>query len=149
MSNIVFPEFRKALAQQLVDVEADEWRAALLMTNSTVLDDADAEFLDDITALDEFDGGGYARQVLSGLAVSIDAPTLEVRIDANDVDFGVLSTGLRPIKGMLLMIWGGSDATSRPAVWLDQSVVPGPYFPYTPVGSNVAIKFAAAGFAKL
>lgn len=149
MSNFIFPEFRKALAQQLVDVEGDEWRAALLMSNATVLDDADAEFVDDITTLDEFDGAGYARETLASVAVTVDPTSLEVRIDAADVDFGVLSTGLRPIKGLLLMIWGGSDAASRPAVWIDQTVLPGPYFPYTPVGSNVKIKFDAVGFAKL
>lgn len=149
MSNFVFPQFRLAMAQQLVDVEAADWRALLVMTDSTAIADSDAEFLDDVADLDEFDGPGYARETLSSVALSVDVPTNQVRVDAADIDFGALSAGARPIKGLLLFTWGGADASSRPAVWIDTTKVPGPYFPYSPVGSVVQIKFDALGFAAL
>ncbi len=149
MSNFVFPQFRLAMAQQLLDLEAEDWRAALLMTDSTVLTDTDAEFLDDIADVDEFDGAGYARQTLSSVALTVDVASNEVRLDAADVSFGALSAGLRRIKGLLLFTWGGTDATSRPAIWIDTLKVPGPYFPYLPVGSVVTIRFDALGIAAL
>jgi hypothetical protein len=149
VSNFVFPQFRLALAQQLVDLEAEDWRALLVMTDATVTADVDAEFLGDIADLDEFDGAGYAREVMSGVALSVDAPTNQVRIDAADLDFGALGPGTRSIKGVLLFTWGGTDATSRPAVWIDTTKIPGPYFPYAAVGAVVGIKFDALGLAAL
>ena len=149
MANFVFPKFREALAKGLVDCSAADWRATFLMSTSSVLTETDAEFLTQFTTFGEFNGPGFSRVTLTGEAVNVDLANLRVELDADDFDFGALNAGSAAIKGLLLFVWGGSDGTSRPAVWLDQTKLPGPQFPYSPVGSQVRVKVDPEGFAHL
>ena len=148
MANHVFRELRERYARGLIDLQTADWRALLVGVDSTVLGDKGVEFISQIATLDETDAAGYARQVLAGVAVTIDATNDLVKVDATDPTFGALGYATKPIKGMLLYIHAGADSANRVGVWID-TVSSGVRFPYTTTGATVSVVFDAGGFLNL
>lgn len=74
-----------------IDLNADTFKAALVMTNTTVdTEDAGKVNLADFTTLDECDAGGYARVTLANLSVAIDSGNSRVEWDFDDFSFASL-----------------------------------------------------------
>lgn len=149
MSNFIFPKFREAIALQLLDLSSADWRVLAVMTNSDVLTRPEAEFIADFTTLAEFNGPGYSRVALTGEIVRVNVGALRVELDSDDIDFGVLAVGSLPIKGLIIHTHDTNDTLSRPAVWIDQTLSPGPHLPYTPIGVNTKFILDPTGFAYL
>jgi hypothetical protein len=131
--------------KSLSNVNFSNWasldvRAALLMTNTTGDTDVDAEFIDDITTLDEFDGSGYSRQALDSEALNVDAANNRVELDAADEVFSTLGNGTRQIAGILLYIHVTNDTDSPVVAWIDSGG-----FPLHPDGGDLTITWNAEG----
>lgn len=98
-----------------VNAETADLRVALLMSNSTAgtVADTGISFVSNLT-LDEFGGSGYARQVLANKSVNKDDANNRGELDADDVNFGVLGAGLRPVIDVLVYRHVTTDADSIP-----------------------------------
>lgn len=125
-----------------MDLNADDMRILLCMTNTTADTDVDADNTSGYT-LDEFDGSGYARAALANEAVNIDDANDRAEFDADDVAFGALGNGTRAIQGYLIHEHITNDADSFPFVWGDFSGT------ITPGGSTFTVQWNAEGIAQL
>lgn len=64
-----------------------------------------------VTGVTEVSGGGYARQVLTGLTIVKDDTNDWVTVGADDVDFGIIAGGTGIGRAIFVFKAGGSDAT--------------------------------------
>lgn len=127
-----------------IDMNLDDIRVALLMTNTTADTERDETVLSGFVTLDEFDGSGYARQALASEAVNQDNPNNRSEFDANDISFGALGAGTRQAAGMLVYKHVGADSANIPILWIDSGG-----FPFTGNGSTVNVTWNAEGIAQL
>jgi hypothetical protein len=82
---------------------APDLRVLLVMSSFSGETEEDAQTLSDITTLDEFDGVGYSRLDLAGVAVAYDSTADEVQFDGTDGSFGdPVAPGSDVIYGMVV-----------------------------------------------
>jgi hypothetical protein len=103
MASTIYNATVRDLLNASLDLVNDDIRAMLVMTNTTVDTEGDAEVLDDFTTVDECDATGYARVALTGEAVTYDIANSRAEFDANDVVFsGLGGDSTRDYQGVLL-----------------------------------------------
>jgi hypothetical protein len=105
-----------------IDLDTDDIRVALLMTNTTADTEVDAiADLADYSTLDECDSTGYARVALTGEAVAADDANDRAEFDANDASFTSLGgDATRAIQGALVYKHvDGTDANDLPICFVD------------------------------
>jgi hypothetical protein len=142
MADHVFTEALVSLwgGADAIDLQGDDIRCMLVMTNTTADTEVDAKNPADLTTLDEFDGSGYARQALGSEAVNLDLANDRAEFDAADVAFGALGNGTRQIQGYLLIKHvDGSDANDLLLMYKDFAS------PINPGGSTFTIQWNAEG----
>jgi hypothetical protein len=125
-----------------MDLNADDMRLILVMTNTTADTDVDADNTGTYT-LDEMDGTNYARQALANEAVNVDDTNDRAEFDADDVTINSLGNGTRQMQGYLIHEFITNDAASFPLVWNDFSTT------INPGGSNFTIQWNAEGIVQL
>jgi len=133
---------RKKIWSGNIDLNTDDIRVLLLMTNTTADTELDKEFLSQFTTLDEFNGAGYARQALAAEAVNQDTPNARAEFDADDVAFGALTTGTRQIDAGIIFKFVTNDADSIPIFLLQ-------FTNFNPGGSALTLEWNAEGVAWL
>lgn len=124
-----------------MDLNADDMRLVLCMTNTTADTDVDADNTGTYT-LDEMDGANYARQALANEAVNVDDTNDRAEFDADDVVINSLGNGTRQMQGFLIHEHITNDAGSFPFCWGDFSST------INPGGSNFTIAWNAEGIAQ-
>jgi len=114
MASVVYNEFKRANAAGEIDLNADDIRAILVMTNTTADTENDAKvYVGDLTTLDESDATGYARQALATEAVNKDDANDRAEFDADDVSFsGMSGDATRDYQGVVLYKHVTNDADS-------------------------------------
>lgn len=145
MASRVFNCFIRANAAGEIDLNADDIRVALLMTNTnadTVAQSA-VDFVDDITTLDEMDGSGYVRKALATEAVNRDDANNRAEFDADDVVWTALGAGTRAMQGALVFKFVTDDTASIPIAWIEFSS------PVTADGTDFTIQWNAEGILQL
>lgn len=125
-----------------LDLNSDDLRLLLLMTNTTADTDVDADNTGDYT-LDEMDGANYARQALGNEAVNVDDSNDRAEFDAEDVSIASLGNGTRQMQGALIHEHITNDAGSFPFVYVEFSST------INPGGSTFSIQWSAEGIAQL
>lgn len=141
--SFTYTKFKDELARGL-DMSATDFRAALVMTNTTSDTEEDTDFLGDFTTLDECDGANYARQDLAGVSVTRDNANDLSFLDANDAVFTNLGAGTRQNQAVLVYVHVTNDADSFPAFFIDTGG-----FPFDGTGSNNTIQWSASGIAQV
>jgi len=113
MASNIFNEFKRANAAGEIDLNADDIRAILVMTNTTAdTENAGMVYVGDLT-LDECDATGYSRQALANEAVNKDDANDRAEFDASDASFAGLSgDATRDYQGVLLYKHVTNDADS-------------------------------------
>lgn len=128
----VYNEAKRAIYAGEMDLNLDDMRVILVMTNTTIDTQNDGIVnTANFTTLDEMDGAGYARQALANEAVNKDDANDRAEFDADDVAFGALSNGTRQIQGWLIHEHITNDASSVPLASADFSG------PINPGGSSL------------
>lgn len=103
-----------------IDLNTDDIRAALLMTNTTADTEDDVQTVATFTTLDRCDATGYADLALTGEAVNIDTGNNRAEFDSNDLSYtGLSGNATRAIQGVLLYEFITNDASSLPIVFVD------------------------------
>ena len=125
-----------------MDLNADDMRLILVMTNTTADTDVDADNTGTYT-LDEMDGTNYARQALANEAVNVDDTNDRAEFDADDVSISSLGNGTRQMQGALIHEHITNDAGSFPFVFVEFSST------INPGGSNFSVAWSAEGIAQL
>jgi hypothetical protein len=116
---------KHGIASSSIDLEADDVRAALLMTNTTahIETGAGIDSIIDFTTLDEFDGGSYNREALTGRSVAVDTINKRAEFKADNLVFAAITEGTRKILGVLLYKHVTTDADHIPIAFIQFAVV--------------------------
>jgi hypothetical protein len=125
-----------------MDLNSDDMRLFLLMTNTTFDTDVDSDNTADYT-LDEMDGANYARQTLANEAVNTDDTNDRAEFDADDVSIAALGNGTRQMQGAGIHEFITNDAGSFPLCWIEFAAT------VNPGGSTFSIQFNAEGIVQL
>jgi hypothetical protein len=140
----VYTEAKRALLAGELDLNADDMRVLLVMTNTTADTDEDATTIGGIGTLDEFDGTGYSAgvggQTLDNEAVAADNPNDRGEFDADDETFSGLGNGTRQIAAGLLLKWITNQASSMPVAYIDTGG-----FPLDPNGGDLTFQWNVEG----
>lgn len=119
MASVVFNIAKSGMMDGTIDLNSHDIRCALLMTNTNADTDVDANTLSGLT-LDECDATGYARQALTGEAVSTDDTNDRGEFDANDAVFsGMSGNASRAIQGALIYKHVTNDSDAIPIAFID------------------------------
>ena len=125
-----------------MDLNADDMRLFLLMTNTTFDTDVDTDNTSGFT-LDEMDGANYARVALANETVTTDDTNDRAEFDADDVVFTSLGNGTRQVQGAGIHEFITNDAGSFPLCWVEFSGT------INPGGSNLTIQWNAEGIVQI
>ncbi len=143
MASQIYNEFKRANAAGEIDLNADDIRFALLMTNTTADTENDGIInLNDFTTLDEHATAG--RKALANEAVNKDDANDRAEFDADDVTWTALANGARAIAGALIYKHvDGTDANDLVIAWIEFAST------QNPGGSDFTIQFNAEGILQL
>jgi hypothetical protein len=103
MASVIYNNFKAESAKANIDLDGDDIRLALLMSNTTFDTENDGKvYVDDFTTLDECDGANYVRKALANEAVNKDDGNDRAEFDADDVTWSALGVGTRQTVGVLV-----------------------------------------------
>ena len=144
MAQVVYQGFYDDLMAGNVTSSAD-LRALLVMSNTTIDVDEDAQTLSDFTTIDECDGTGYSELDLASVSVAYDSTNDRLVIDAADGDFdgggGSITATTREVSRVLIKRYvDGTDANDVPWFSIDIG-------PYDPVGGAFDVTWNSTGIA--
>lgn len=145
MASVILNEFKRANAAAEIDLNADDIRARLVMTNTTVDTENDGIVnLADYTLIDVCDSAGYANEEMDNEAVNKDDANDRAEFDADDSTWLALAVCTRQLPGYLLYKHvDGTDANDLVIAYIE--------FPAakTPDGSDFVIQHNAQGILQL
>lgn len=125
MASKVFNVAKTKLMNGGIDLDTDDIRARLAMTNTTYDTENDAiAFIADFTTDDIHDGANYVDKALATEIVTQDDPNDRANFSANNVTWTALGAGTRAVAGLLLYKFVTNDAASIPIAWIEFSATP-------------------------
>lgn len=144
--SFAYTPFKERLALGLVDWDSQDYRALLVMTNTTADTEQDAANLAAITTLDEYDGAGYARAAIGSEAVNRDDPNNRAELDGADISFGAtVAAGTRQAQAMVIYRHvDGTAANDLPCLYIDSGG-----FPFAGNGGSIGVTWNAEGIAQI
>lgn len=140
----IYNEAKRAFLRGEIDLQADDIRVALVMSNTTADSERDVNFMAGFTDLDEMVATNYSRKALASEAVSENAGGNRAEFDATDVVWTALGAGARAVQGAIVYKHVSSDADSIPIAFIDTGG-----FPFTASGADFTIQWNAAGILQL
>lgn len=144
MASAAYTPFKGNLMRGSHDLPNADVRVLLAMSNTTFDTETDDEFVGDTTTPDEYDGTNYARQALTGEAVTDDTGNDRGEFDAADAQFASLGVGTRQATGMVVFSFIINDAGSPLMAWIDTGG-----FPFDGNGGNVDVAWNAEGIIQV
>ena len=143
MANFAYTTAKKGLMNGSIDLDTDDIRVLIVMTNTTLDTEEDKTFIDQFTTLDEFDGANYARKELANEAVTNDDANDRGEFDADDVTWTALGAGTRSAAGLVIYKHVNDDSDSIPICWIDDDC------PFIPNGGDIVAQWNAEGILQL
>jgi len=144
MASLVQNNFKRALMAGEIDMDTDDVRGVLCMTNTTCDTDDEQTLMNGLT-LDESDATGYARIDMAGLTITQDDANNRAEFDATDLSFSGLSgDATRDYQGVLIYKHVTDDTDSIPWFFVE--------FTNTPVAkeaTQVDVPWDAQGILQL
>lgn len=140
MAIFTYDHAKHLMGQGEIDLENDDLRVLLVMTNSTAGSQPAAETLSGITTLDEHDGAGYARKALESVDWSKNVGENRSELHCDDIVWEALGAGTRNAQALVLYKHLTDDTDSIPIAYIDEGG-----FPWTATGADVTYKIGAGG----
>lgn len=138
--SFVYTPAKKFLLNGGLDLDSQDMRVLLVMTNTTADTDQDAGTISAFGTLDEMDGANYVRKALANEAVNEDDPNNRAEFDADDVVWTSLGAGTRSMQGLVVFRFVTNDADSIPIAFIDSGG-----FPVAANGLNFSVSWNAEG----
>lgn len=115
MASLFFNVAKKGLMDGSIDLDTDDIRVALVMTNTTTDTEQTVTTVSGFATLDECNATGYSRQVIGGKSVTQDNANHRGVFSGNQVVFSGLSgDASRNIQGALIYKHVGADSSNIP-----------------------------------
>ena len=145
MSHAYTP-FKTRVANGSVAHASVDWRAMLVMSDTTADTEVDAQNPGDFTTLDEYNGAGYSRATLTGEAVNEDLSNNRAEFTASPWNFGsTVAAGSRQVVGMLVYQHvDGTNANDLNAYYIDSGG-----FPFSGAGGPIDVTPNAEGISQI
>lgn len=125
MANFIYTEAKRAIMAAEIDFDLPhDFRALLVMTNTTADTEEDVNTISGFTTLDELDDTGYARQSLAGDALNEDLVNNRAEYDANDISFTYNGDGTRNTQALIVYKNVTNDTDSVPIAFIDTGGFP-------------------------
>lgn len=145
MASFVFNEFKRAVAEGEIDLNAaDDIRCVLVMSNTTFGTDYDINTMSGTTTEDYCDGANHDD--VNGHALAAEAVT-EVtgasgyaKFDATNLTFTALGAGTRQNVAVIVFKWITNIGASMPIAYIDTGG-----FPFDGNGGDVVMQWNANG----
>jgi len=149
MANFMYTHAKAGIMSGAIDLDTDDIRVLMVMSNTTADTEEDSEFLETnggtgFTTLDEADGANYVRKELANEAVTADEANDRGEFDADDVTWTALGVGTRQYTGIIVYKHVGADAVNIPIYWIDSGG-----FPFWGNGGNVTAQWNAEGIGQV
>ena len=144
MASLVYTYAKAKLLSADIDLNADDIRVAMVMSDTTCDTEEDKQFIDTFTTLDECDGANYVRKELASEAVTADEANDRGEFDADDFTWTALGVGTRQNVGLLLFKHVNDDTDSIPIAYIDTGG-----FPFDGNGGNVTYTVNVEGILQL
>jgi hypothetical protein len=122
MASKIYNNALKGLIDGSIDLDTDDIRGKLIMTNTTCDTEIDAiSNVSDFTTLDACDATGYSDIDMSSLSVAADDTNDRAEFDAADLSFtGLGGDATRDYQGVLIYKYvDGTDANDVPIAFSD------------------------------
>jgi len=145
MASQIYNEFKRANAAGEIDLNADDIRVRLVMSNTTVDTENDGVVnIDDFSTVDVCDGANYVDKALANEAVNKDDANDRAEFDADNVTWTALGAGTRSTQGALIYKYvDGTDANDIPIAFVEFSSTK------THDGSDFTIQWNTEGILQL
>lgn len=145
MANFIYNEFKRAIAEGEIDLNAtDDIRCVLVMTNTTFDTDYDINTMSGAGTPDYCDGANHDStngHALSSEAVSeVTGVSGYAKFTASNLTFTALGAGTRQNQGLVIFKWITNIGASMPIAWIDTGG-----FPFDGNGGDVTISWHANG----
>ncbi|HXH05363.1 MAG TPA: hypothetical protein VNI83_02115 [Vicinamibacterales bacterium] len=148
MASFCYTPFLASLlsARLIANGALTDSRVMLVMSNTTADTEEDAQFIANITTLDEFNGANYARKALANEVVNTDTVNNRGEFDADDLTAGgtgwtALGAGSRNIVAIVHYSHVTNDSDSKLNFYDDSA----PQLPFNGNGSDLGITWNAEG----
>lgn len=145
MASVVYNEFKRANAAGEIDLNADDIRCRLVMSNTTCDTENDAIVnIANFTLVDKCDSAAYADEALANEAVNKDDANDRAEFDADDATWLALAVSTRDLVGVLLYKYvDGTDANDLVVAYVEYAS------PKTPDGSDFTTEWNVEGILQL
>ena len=124
MADFVYTESLADLMSGDIDLNSDDIRCRLVMTNTTADTDEDAATWGAFGTDDEMDGANYATQALASEAVTADTGNDRGKFDATDVTFSSLGVGTRNVLAAVIVKYIDDSDADIPIFYIDSGFNP-------------------------
>lgn len=124
MADFVYTESLADLMSGDIDLDTDDIRCRLVMTNTTADTDEDAATWGAFTTDDEMDGASYAAVALTTEAVTADTTNDRGKFDADDVTFSSLGVGTRNVLAVVVVKFVDGGDADIPIFYIDSGFSP-------------------------
>jgi len=143
MASVVYNELKRANAAGEIDLNADDIRGRLVMSNTTCDTENDGVAnISDFTTVDACDDTGYSDFALANELVRKDDANDRAEFDADDASVANNGDASRNVVGVLIYKYvDGTDANDIPCFYLEFTS------PVTLDGATLNIQWDAEGLA--
>lgn len=145
MASFFYTHAKHLIFTQALDLDTDDIRVELVMTNTDADTLEDATSYSDFSTVDIMDGAAYVNKALASLTFTKDTVNNRSELSAAAVTWTGLGAGTRQVQGMIVYkaASGGAGATAGnkiPIAFIDTGG-----FPFTANGGNVTMTPNAEG----
>jgi hypothetical protein len=125
MASFVYNEAKRKWFNGTLDLDTDDIRVRLLMTNTTYDTENDGiTNISDFTTDDIHDGANYVDKALGTETVTKTDASDRADFSADNVTWTALGAGTRAVAGALVYKFITNDAASFPIAWVEFSASP-------------------------
>lgn len=140
----VYDNVKRALFAGEIDLDSDDIRVAIVMTNTTADTELTADVMDDFTTLDEHDGANYVRKTCGSEAIAEDNTEHRAEFSFAAITWTALGAGTRQLAGFLVYKHVTDDTDSIPLMYIDSGG-----FPFNSNGGDVTFTPHADGVLQI
>lgn len=140
----VYDNAKRAFFAGELDLDSNDIRVIICMTNTTADTDFTADTIGGIGTLDEHNGTNYVRKACASEAISEDNTAHRAEFTFSAITWTALGAGTRQLAGFLVYKHVTNDSDSIPLIWIDTGG-----FPFASNGGDVTFTPNADGVLQI